>query len=375
MEDQMKILICTHEFPPYASGIGYVVKNVANEFKKKNHECVICSPTGPDIILGNRWLIDKFGGFGIIYFWYCLSKYFRKEKKEYDLIWLHHPTFISKCPFDKMVVTMHTTYIGFYIQSKNLKSALWKKIYYYMMNIIERNALVKIEKKALFTSVSKSVIDELRIYNIKSKITLIQNGVNIDQFHPRPNKNEIRHMLKIPNDKILFLWVGRMIYVKRPDILIEVFYLLQKEIDNLFLVIAGEGELFLNTKKLAVDYGLENVIFLGHVNQDILSDIYACSDYYIMTSSYEGQPLTLLEATASGLLPIVSNIRNLSNLIYDMQCGCVADFSDIKSASQKIVNYIKDNDKCSDCSTYIKENMSWEECADKYVKLVASINK
>ncbi len=100
------------------------------------------------------------------------------------------------------------------------------------------------------------------------------------------------------------------------------------------LCIAGKGELIEETKDLAKRMGLCKVLFLRHVAHDRdLPDLYACADYCIMTSKYEGgmPPLTLAEAMASGLPCIVSDIPNLG-IVKNADCGIVVAFDEIAQA-------------------------------------------
>jgi 1,2-diacylglycerol 3-alpha-glucosyltransferase len=124
----------------------------------------------------------------------------------------------------------------------------------------------------------------------------------------------LRKKLGIPEDDIVLLSVGRLTHQKRPYTLIEVFSYLERELGNVTLCVAGKGELLEGTKSLAEKMGLQKVLFLGYVDDQDLPDLYACADYYIMTSKYEGgmPPLTLAEAMASGLPCIVSDIPNLA---------------------------------------------------------------
>ncbi|MCX9085633.1 MAG: glycosyltransferase family 4 protein [Candidatus Methanoperedens sp.] len=365
----MKILICTPEYPPKASGIGIVAKSVVDEFIKKGHECVICSPTGPDIKLGNQKYIKKFAGFGLIYFWEQVRRYFNKETNNYDAIWLHHPFFIFKNPFLKSLITMHTTYAGFYMQSRCSNHHWWIRIYYYFMNLFERYSLTKcLDNNVKFTSICDTVVKELKYYGIKNMIEIISNGTNTGTFIIQQDKNIIRTELEIPDNRIVFIWVGRLIEEKRPDILLHLFLQFGDLSEKFYLIVVGDGKLREKLENLAEKYQLKNIRFFGAIEYSLMSKIIGCGDYYIMTSSYEGQPLTLLEAMSSGLPCIVSDIPNL-DIIEDANCGIIIDFSDIEKAAQKIIKYVyQDNSKhAQNARKYSEENLNWELIAEKYL--------
>lgn len=358
----MKLLICVSEFPPInSSGIGNVVYEVINKLKLKGIECIICSPTGPDIKLGSSLMIQKFGIIGLLYFWYQVSKYFKQN--DFDLVWLHSPLFVKKNPFNRSLITVHTTYYGYFIQRFS------PKIYYEIAMNIERYCLNKLCGQERFTAVSPNVCKELEEIGInKEKIIYIPNGVDVEVFKPSISKKLARKNFGIPEDDKLILSIGRLTEMKQPFKLIEVFSVIEKKMKNINLVIAGKGELLNEIKKFIIQNKLLKVNFVGYVDPEKKSTLYGCSDFYIMTSKYEGQPLTLLEAMSSGLACIVSDIPNL-RIIEDAKCGIIVNFLDVEKASQKIIEYIKQDNSnhAKNARKYAEENLDWEIIARKYL--------
>lgn len=179
----------------------------------------------------------------------------------------------------------------------------------------------------------------------------------------------LRKKFGIPEDSLVILSLGRLTEVKQPFKLIEVFSVIEKEKKDVSLVIAGEGELLDKTKEFAKQKELKNVISLGYVDEEEKPDLYACSDYYIMSSMYEGLPLTLLEAMASGLPCIVSNIPNL-RIVEDARCGIVVDFSNSGKAAERIIEYLgRDSSEHSrNAREYAVENLDWGIIAERYLE-------
>ena len=116
---------------------------------------------------------------------------------------------------------------------------------------------------------------------------------------------------------------------------------------------------------------MKNVKFLGYVEEEDKPYLYACSDYFIIASKYEGgEPnLTVAEAMASGLPCIVSDIPGL-RIVGDANCGIVVDFNDIEKAAEEIIKYLsKDNsDHLENAREYTVNNFDWEIIAERYLE-------
>lgn len=362
----MKLLVCTPEYPPSSSaGIGNVVYNVVGQLQKVGIECTICSPIGPDIKLGSVLLKQKFGGIGILYFWQQVARHFSKHNN-YDIVWLHNPLFLGKCPFSKALVTIHSTYSGY---GKSLSHSFILKLFYNIMSRIERSSLKNLNFE--FTCVGTGVLNELSEIGIsQDKMTHISNGVNIVRFKPSKTKRELRQKFNLPEDDTILLSLGRLTEAKQPYKLVEVFSLVEKSIKDITLVVAGSGELLDRTKKLAQKRDLKEVEFLGCVDYEKdVPDLYACADFYIMTSKYEGQPLTLLEAMSSGLPCIVSDIPSL-RMVDEAGCGIAIDFNDDNRTAGEIIQYLKrdNSDHSTNARGYAVSNLDWKIIVEKYLK-------
>ena len=366
----MKLLICASEYYPSTSGIANVAYNVVEQLKKMGVKCTVCSPFGPDIKLGSRSMIQKYGLLGILYYWHRVSKYFKKRADYYDGVWLHDPLFIRNNPFQKGLITMHGTY---YLFSKFVQSIspLHIKIYYKIAAKTEKYCLNKInfEKKKI-TGVSQHVCKALEEIGIDTEeIVYIPNGVDINKFKPIDNKKLLRDKFGIPKNDIVILSLCRLTKHKRVYELIELFSLIEEEIKDITLVIAGAGELLEQMKEFALKKNVKNVKFLGYVEEEDKPYLYACADFYIMASKYEGHPLTLLEAMASRLSCIVSNIPGMG-IVEDANCGIVVDFNDVEKTTEKIIEYIrKDNFNYSkNAREYAVKNLDWKIIARRYLE-------
>lgn len=362
----MRLLICATEYYPYGSGIANVAYNVVEHLKEQGVECIVCSPTGPDIKLGNPKLIEKTGILGMLHYWRQVSHHLKRNN--YDAVWLHNPFIISGGVIKNCLITMHSTYYGESFHQVGATPLL--RMYRRFVSRLERYCLIHMDKNTIVAGVGRPTCKELEAIGLeRERITYIPNGVDIRQFRPSHHKGSLRKKFGLPEDDIILLSVGRLTHHKRPHLMIEIISNLEREVGDVTLCIAGTGELLDEMKDLVEKGGLRKVLFLGHVNHDEdLPELYACSDYYIMTSKYEGLPLTLLEAMASGLPCIVSDIPNLE-IVRDADCGIVVNFDNMAEAQKQITSYLSEEhmNHEENARSYAEKTLDWSIIAERYL--------
>ena len=139
-------------------------------------------------------------------------------------------------------------------------------------------------------------------------------GVNIAKFHPAAqfDKCRVRQVMGIPEDAFVVLAVGELIARKNHQVLLRAISLVDKP--NTYCVIAGRGSEEQSLRRLASRLQIaDKVRFLGYCKE--LVDVYHSADIFAFPSLQEGLPVALMEAMASGLPCIASEIRGNIDLI------------------------------------------------------------
>lgn len=152
---------------------------------------------------------------------------------------------------------------------------------------------------------------------VRKKAVIINNGIDIDRFtYNEEFRKEIRIKHNIAEDALVIGHVGRFDVVKNHIFLLDVFDEFLKLHSNALLVCVGQGLLYDETVKLAKQKGLEHkVVFAG-----LQSEIYkylSAFDYFVFPSLYEGLPVALVEAQASGAITVCSDSVSAESRLSD----------------------------------------------------------
>ena len=134
----------------------------------------------------------------------------------------------------------------------------------------------------------------------KNNFIIINNAINLNKFIYN-DENRIYYRTKLNlNDRLVIGCIARFAYQKNHNFMIDIFNELYKQDNRYRLVLIGEGELEDSIKEKCERLHISKyVTFLGNINN--VNEVLSALDYGILTSFYEGLPVTLVEMQASGL--------------------------------------------------------------------------
>lgn len=139
------------------------------------------------------------------------------------------------------------------------------------------------------------------------KIKVLRNGIDLNKYrYNEKARHDVRAKLGV-DDKYVLGNVGRFVYQKNHEFLIDVFGEVCKHNDNTVLLLIGIGELQDKIKTKVKHLGLEEKVrFLGARND--VDQILQGMDLFLLPSRFDGFPLSLLEAQAAALPCIAGNV-------------------------------------------------------------------
>src|SRR5690606_29761941 len=166
---------------------------------------------------------------------------------------------------------------------------------------------------------------------------LISSTLNESDFHFEENKS-------INPQDLKFIYLGYLRKAKGVETILRAFAIVQKKIPNAKFTIIGTGEFEANLKLICIEEQINNVSFLGHIDdRNQINQLLREHDIFLFGSLSEGSPRVILEAMANGLLVISTPVGSLPQTFVDEKNIIFARFNDEKDFSDKIISLVNNN--------------------------------
>jgi glycosyltransferase involved in cell wall biosynthesis len=203
-------------------------------------------------------------------------------------------------------------------------------------------------------------------YGISSdKIVVIPNGVDLRRF------STCDHKLRLEGDPAI-LYLGQLMRRKGVDVLFQAIAKLQSKLPRMKLHLVGSGyieDFQLLAKKIGIE---KNVVFHGWVASSMIPCYYKSADFCVFPSRHEGFGIVILEAMASGIPIIASDIGSFREITCNGSSALLFKPGDTAALSKAILALYQDLDlrkKISETALKTVMKYSWENIAERYVSL------
>jgi glycosyltransferase involved in cell wall biosynthesis len=171
------------------------------------------------------------------------------------------------------------------------------------------------------------------------KIAIIQNG--LDDSPLIASRGEARERLGVDSTAVLIGSVGRLHPQKSYADLLTAIAGLTPPIPQLKVVVVGDGPERQALNKYRDKLGLEGVVSFVGARSDVI-DILPAFDTFVMTSTYEGLPVALIEAMRSGIPAVVTDAGGMPEAVVHGLNGFVAERGDVKAVGDYISRLARD---------------------------------
>ena len=182
-------------------------------------------------------------------------------------------------------------------------------------------------------AVSNGVREDIVMSNsaaVREKVVTVYNGINVELFVDcKLTRRQARTRLGLPeNGGTVYGTVGRLVETKGQEVLLKAFAKMYGKCAESWLLLAGAGRLEPDLRALATDLNIhERVIFLGF-RADI-PEILKAYDVFVLPSMAEGLPGALLEAMATGIPVIASQVGGVPEILNSPGLGVMVSPSSV----------------------------------------------
>ena len=325
---------------PTVGGSGILATRLGVEFAKRGHEVHFITYERPFAIQGKDY--DNVYMHHVSVVEYPLFKYppytialgstMAKviEQEELDLLHVHyaipHSTaalLAREATGVPYVVTLHGSDV----------TILGSDPAYHRINTLS------VERADAITAVSEFMAREAyERLGIGNDIQFIPNFVDADEYQPAP----CLVLQKERERDIVITHVSNFRPVKRVSDLVYAMKIVAKEIPNSRLVLVGDGPDRHGIERLVNQLDLkENVLMTGYRSD--VSRILKCSDLFVLCSSTESAPLTVLEALSTGIPVIATRIGGVPEIVEDDVNGFLVEPKHPEAIAERILQL--NNDK------------------------------
>ena len=175
------------------------------------------------------------------------------------------------------------------------------------------------------------------------KVALIYNAVDLERFFPGSEELRLdcRRQFGFPETAKVVLGAGRLQAQKNFPGFLETAAALSRLLPEVRFVIAGEGPDRASLENLARQLGIaDRVEFLGFVTR--MRELYLASDVLFFPSFFEGTPMTVLEAMASGLPIVASEIDGTAEVLTDGVDALLAPAEQSRMFVERLATVLQD---------------------------------
>jgi len=389
----MKICILTSSFPAYKGSTESIfVYEFARHLAKKSTVSVVCP-----VYKSSKLKKESFDNISVNRFQYFFPLRFQKLTEEGSIISNFKKSFIAKLQFPFFLFFMFLkglkiskksdiihaqwalsglvgVFIKMFIKKPLIITIRGSDLKYALKSSLFKRIIMFVFRRADYIiAVSEDLKKDIALLGIENnKISMIPNGIDTDLFKLR-SKALIRKKLKLPLDKKIILFVGRLTKDKGISYLIQAF----NKLDHSFLLLLigfGPDKPFFRK----ITEKNNNITFLGEKEHDQVAEYMNASDVFILPSLSEGRPNVILEAMASGLPIIATNVGGIPEMMQGNKNGFLikkSNVNDIITAVRKIFDNPSKTKKMklSNLKKIKEGQSSWDNTCKKHIKIYNSL--
>jgi len=208
--------------------------------------------------------------------------------------------------------------------------------------------------------------DRVRELGVRSRIEVVPNGIDTERFTPEGPESEL---IDAAGPAVLF--VGRLVEGKRPGDAVRAIGRLRETRPGAELFLCGKGPLREELETLAAKVGVSDAVhFLGHLPYDEMPRVYRAGDVLVLPSRAEGMPRTVIEAMASGLPVVASDLEQVAPVVE--RAGVAVPVGDVAGFAAGLDGVL--GDEYGDPRAVAEEGFDWVETVERTTAVLEELH-
>lgn len=159
-------------------------------------------------------------------------------------------------------------------------------------------------------------------------------------------RSELRRRFEFPSDSSVFVSVGRLSREKNPEMLFRAFIRVLEKTPSARLLYLGEGSHEKNLRKLIGEHALQSYVVLagGHSPSQVAGVLWG-ADVFVLSSEFEGMPISLLESLSCGLPATVTDVGEVRRVVSPGVNGEIVSVYDHVRMAQSMTKCLENADR------------------------------
>ena len=226
---------------------------------------------------------------------------------------------------------------------------------------------IKPTMRAANTVVVPSDFLQLVFQKFGISATVVPNIVNIDRFSPKKKDVDGFHIIVTRNLEAVY------------DIktALKAFKIVRERIPDARMTIAGSGPLLKDLQAYSEElYVSDSVSFTGLIENEKMQDLYQTADLMINPSLADNMPISILEALASGVPVVSTNVGGVPFLVENGKTALLVDPASPIAMADAVIRLSEDHDLAKRLSARGIErakDFSWEKIRIRWVAIYDSM--
>lgn len=235
------------------------------------------------------------------------------------------------------------------------------------------------KRASLVTSVSIALAQQAKLLGPPGMdVEVVYNGVDDQLFCPSPDREAARRVLGLPEDQFYWVSVCRLVRQKGTEELAAAFRFVARRCARARLLLIGDGPEAASLKGRFSQEGLgDRVILAGQRPPEEVARWLQAADAFVLASHAEGLPNVILEAMASGLPVVATDVGGTREAVLDRVSGLLVPPREVQSLTDAMLQISQRTDLSANLGAEgrkrVEQQFGWRASALRWIEVYENV--